>query len=94
MTASSNPSLEERREVLSRREKGGSLSKISHPPFKIKKLISTFGPESIKGSNRLQVYERECASGLFKVQPGNRHKNQSIVRHGPQMKFTGPEGAS
>ncbi len=24
------------------------------------------------GSNKLQVYKRECASGLFKVQPGNR----------------------
>lgn len=67
---------------------------LSFLPFETTSLISTFGPESIKGSNRLQVYERECASGLFKVQPGNRHKNQSIVRHGPQMKFTGPEGAS
>ncbi len=63
-------------------------------PFEKAVHISTFGRKSNKmDPKKLQVYKRECASGLFKVQPDSRRQNHSIVRHGPQMKFTGPEGA-
>ena len=59
-----------------------SLLETKRNPLWVPFPISTFSVKSNSyGSNRLQVYKRGCASGLF----------LKIVRHEPQMKFTGPE---
>lgn len=64
------------------------------PPFETACRISTFGRESKKRiQQNFRFISASALRGFSRFSRDNRRQNHSIVRHGPQMKFTGPEGA-
>ncbi len=69
------------------------LNKILRP-FEIRGFISTFGRKYSKmDPKNFRFISANALRGFSRFIRNNRHQNHSIVRHGPQMKFTGPEGA-
>ena len=65
----------------------------SFTPFKKGSFISTFGRKSNKmDPKNFRFISASALRGFSRFSRDNRRQNHSIVRHGPQMKFTGPEG--